>query len=991
MIKCRNHPNEKLIQIINYSGELFERYIEYDDSKYDYIRYNWNQYNENLSEGIYCAKCRELITSDKIIIEEDGLDETPDITIKSRVAEEQKPYETQSNQDFLTSQNFSIDKVWDDFHKKFAHSIVSYRDFPEKAEIKYENAESLGIRNELKKHIYGKILPEGAELYLHQGLAIESAFKGNNVVIETPTASGKSLCYTIPVFQSILEDPSATAIYISPLNALSEDQLENLCVFDDNQTNWAEKIQQDRIYKYYRNLKLGQNTIKIARFDSSSKEENQNDDTRRRIRACKPNILITNPEMLHWGILGWAWDKPNHWEYVIKNLKYIIIDEMHIYKGIFGANFANIIRRLKRLCHYAGSSPKFITCSATIKNPEELFKRLTGEKKNISIINRQINGSPSKQKRFVIIDSGKSNDALVTVSKNVVLFLLLDKKVKTITFMRSIASVDLVYRYLIENLQKRYNLTSDIIAHYKKELTPEKKAEITKDLRNGKKHGVVSTTALQLGIDIGDLSSAVISKYPGSIASVWQQAGRAGRKGESLIIMIADSDPLNQYFVNHPDDFFEMEPEEIFLDPDNKHIVLDHLWCATKDKELNIETDKLFFGDNIEAYIEDLKQKNKLSIDEARDVYVVNDAAGFPSKQVPIRAIGFELPVYDEYSKKILNPDSSRAARYFHKGARFQEEEKIYEVIKLDIDFEAKTGNAKAKIIQNPDYITSSYFEQENNIISNKSNRDCFSSCLSLGMIIFRSKVTGYYKLPINPDKNAKPTFVDLGTDTPPKREMETTSIWFTLPEEVYSQYDETKLKAGLHSFMKVLVMATCIEEFCDLSDVSGNESSKHEDTNLPTIFLHDTIPGGIGIAEKIYFNFEKTPELIPLFTESLDPKIIIAKLGMFTGKKIGFKDTLIFFDEIQISPRTITSLKYFCEEAPEYHIIAAGSLLGVSVGKKSSFPVGKVNFMNLYPMSFLEFLNALITPFFAYFRRHKCLFKAFIKNLYEKIKILRV
>lgn len=843
MNNCKKHKSEGLQPIIlqigndDSIGVKAKRELHYIKSTHDYDKSGWKEYSDGLEPGIYCFHCAEegnctsLLDEDDIqeFLEEFSLNDNPLI--------------------FKDAKNFRINEVWDDLESKFKGSIIRFKDFPPKTAVYSKNAEKIRLNPKLRELLYTKVLPKNGELYAHQTEAIIKIQEGKNVVIETSTASGKSLVYALPILQSVIENTNATALYISPLNALSENQLDNFSVFHDIDVDWQNEAHSYPIFQFMRELSIGGHRVKIARYDGGIDAS-----TKKEIRRIKPNILVTNPEMLHWGILTWC--KDGYWKYFFENLKYVIIDEIHTYKGVFGGNFANIIRRLKRLCYYNGASPQFIGCSATIKNPVELFEKLTSESKPF-LVGKEMDSAPSRKRRFVIWDGKQSGDKLNTDTKKLMARLLGKHRTKTITFMRSISSVDSVYRNLIHDLNRDYKLPKEIVSHFKKELTPKMKARITRDMREGKVHGVVTTTALQLGIDIGDLSAAIIAKYPGSIAAVWQQAGRAGRKGEGLIFLLADEDPLNQYFISHPDDFFLMEPEDIYVDPDNPNILLDHLWCASNEYPLDVKKDSQFFGDQIGAYLDQLAKKGKLSRDEARDVYILRDKDGFPAREVPIRAFGFDFPVYDENENIILRPDAGRAPKYFHKYARVQAEDNIYEITDFMLDYAKRKGNAHARLIEKPTFITISNSDQSSEIIKERNKRNIYGLNLFYGEISFKSSLNGYYKIPLNPTKGEKAEYQALGKARPPDREFETTSIWFTMKDNFTEKYEEEDFKAGLRSIQKAIVTATCITEFCDPADVDGLEAIEHENTLLPTIFIHDTVPGGVGLSEKAYFKFE--------------------------------------------------------------------------------------------------------------------------------------
>jgi DEAD/DEAH box helicase domain-containing protein len=844
MLRCPEHrePDQRFLYLqVGYEptlDTLAERDLEFDLNRRVYIRGPWRRASNNdMLVGVYCKHC---------------LDEN----IVNKLTLDQRDIELEELDDpvliFKQASEFRINDVWEGIQGRFSESIVAYRDFEAQPPVYGELDQSIQLDPDLGRVLFGQVLPPDGQLYRHQVEGINTIYAGNNVTIVTTTASGKTLVYAVPVLDSILKDPEATTLYLAPLNALVEDQLEAFTAFDESGKDWEREARQTPLYKYVRKLDIGDRSVRIARYDG-----NVPDGSRRDIRDVRPNIVITNPEMLHWGILSWA-SSEKHWRYLFENLRFVVVDEMHTYKGIFGSNFANLMRRLRRLCHYLGSNPQFICASATIKNPGPLAQALTGQ--DHIVIGQDRDGAPRCQRRFVLWDATRTEEAINTDASNLMETLVGDRRVKTITFARSIPSVDAIYRYVSGRLRDTFGKDAKLVSSFKRALTPDMKRQITRDLREGRLHGVVTTTALKLGIDIGDLSAALVVKYPGSIADVWQQAGRAGRKGEGLIVLLADQDPLNQYFVNNPDDFFAMEPEEVYVDPDSKYIVLDQLWCATNDWEIDLETDRQFFGDSLPEYLDMLDKEEKIQRESARDVWILRDHSGYPAAEVPIRAVGFSFDVIDDNGNIVAREDASRATRYLHKYARYSVQDEIYEVTEFDLDRRRKKGSARVRKLPRPvDYLTSSVSRSESSVIKSRLKRNVFGTQLCFGDIEFRSQVWAYYKIPLGGKKGhqAKTQFQPLGPAAPPERVFETTSIWIPLEPRFAKQYDEAVFQAALRSMGRAMAMAITIQEFCDPADVGNVEVVDQPDTGQPTIFLHDTVPGGIGIAEQTYYDFE--------------------------------------------------------------------------------------------------------------------------------------
>ena len=385
--------------------------------------------------------------------------------------------------------------------------------------------------------------------YTHQATAAEAAHAGKNIVIVTPTASGKTLCYNLPVLNEILEKPDTRALYLFPTKALAQDQLAEL---------------------HDLNTRL-ENSFGVFTYDGDTPS-----DARKAIRE-KSHIVLTNPDMLHTGIL------PHHtkWTRLFENLRYIVIDELHTYRGVFGSHLCNVLRRLKRIANFYGRDPQFICCSATIGNPGELATRLLEEE--VEVLNA--NGAPSAEKTLVFYNPPVVNRALgirrsyITESSRVAQEFL-KRDMQTMIFANSRLHTEL----LLTHLQQANPHTlgkPDTIRGYRGGYLPGERREIERGLREGRIRGVVSTSALELGIDVGSLDTVVMAGYPGTIAATWQRAGRAGRRsGSSCSVLVASSAPLDQYIVRHPDYFFGNTPEQAFIQPDNLEILINHLKCA---------------------------------------------------------------------------------------------------------------------------------------------------------------------------------------------------------------------------------------------------------------------------------------------------------------------------------------------------------------------------------------------------------------------------
>ncbi|HSG72989.1 MAG TPA: DEAD/DEAH box helicase, partial [Planctomycetaceae bacterium] len=415
------------------------------------------------------------------------------------------------------------------------------------------------------------------QLYTHQAEAIEAIHSHDDVVIVTPTASGKTLCYNLPVLDRIMKEPNTRALYLFPTKALSQDQLSEL-------------------YEVIQELDVD---IKTYTFDGDTPQ------TARRLIRSAGHIVITNPDMLHAGIL------PHHtkWIKLFENLKYVVIDEVHQYRGVFGSHLANVIRRLRRICKFYGSNPQFICCSATIANPDDLTRRIIG--RGVKLIDN--NGAPSGERHFLLYNPpiinkqlGIRKSAINEAASLAASFLRY--KIQTIIFARYRLYVEVLLTYLQRELKKDFGKGIEI-AGYRGGYLPNERRRIEQGLRNGSITGVVSTNALELGIDIGRLDVSIIVGYPGSVASLWQQAGRAGRRsGTAVTIMVANSTAINQFLCAEPKYIFEKTPESGIIDPDNLIIRSSHLKCATF--ELPFDKDELAELDGAEGILDYLADSN---------------------------------------------------------------------------------------------------------------------------------------------------------------------------------------------------------------------------------------------------------------------------------------------------------------------------------------------------------------------------------------------
>ncbi|KIL40162.1 ATP-dependent helicase [Gordoniibacillus kamchatkensis] len=646
-------------------------------------------------------------------------------------------------------------------------------------------------------------------LYTHQAAAFREAELGRHVVTVTPTASGKTLCYNLPVLQRILHDDSARALYLFPTKALAQDQVAEMQELVD---------------------KMGAR-IKTHTYDG---------DTPPAVRQVIRNaghVVVTNPDMLHAAIL------PHHtkWVKLFENLKYIVIDEVHAYRGVFGSHVANVIRRLKRICRFYGSSPQFICASATIDNPREHAERLIGE--SVALVDD--NGAPAGEKHFVFYNPPVVNQQL-GIRKSSVLetrklaALLLKQGIQTIVFARSRVRVEILLTYLQELV--KHELGTKSIRGYRGGYLPQLRREIERGLRSGDIRGVVSTNALELGIDIGQLQACVLNGYPGTIASTWQQSGRAGRRQESSItFMVASSNPLDQYIVQNPRYFFERPPERALIHPDNLIILLDHVKCAAY--ELPFEPGETFGGEPLEELLEYLAEERVLHRAEGRWYWMEQS---FPAQNISLRSAAQENFIIIDMTSgaRVLGEvDRFSAPTLLHEEAIYIHEGVQYQVEKLDYD------EKKAYVREvNVDYFTDANLAVELKVLHvNREDRDAGLE-RQFGDVEILSKPTIFKKIRLRSHEN-----IGSGPIHLPEEELHTSSYWFTFADSVTEKRSVNEMQVALLGLANVLVHIAPLYLMCDPLDIRVVPQVKAPHNKKPTIFFYDRYPGGIGLSERLY------------------------------------------------------------------------------------------------------------------------------------------
>lgn len=649
-------------------------------------------------------------------------------------------------------------------------------------------------------------------LYSHQRRALDLAQAGKDFVVITPTASGKTMCYNLPVLSEILRDNESRALYLFPTKALSSDQVAEL----------------------YEIIKAMDAPIKAFTFDGDTPVS-----ARKAIRQAG-HIVVTNPDMLHAGIL------PHHtkWVKLFENLKYIVIDEIHAYRGIFGSNLANVIRRLKRICAFYGSHPQFICCSATIANPRELAERLTG--RPMELIAES--GAPTGEKHVIFYNPPVVNKQLnirdsATRQTFGISRLLLKNGVHSIVFARSRLMVEVLARRLKDQCRNALGEAPNVRA-YRGGYLPSLRHQIEQELRAGQVDIVVSTNALELGIDIGRLDVCVLCGYPGTIASTWQQAGRAGRRqGVSALIMVATSSPLDQYIIAHPEYFFSQPPEHALINPDNLYILLNHFKCAAY--ELPFE-DGEQFGD-VEAtpeLLEYLCEQNILNHVGNRYYWTAEE---FPQAGISLRSasdqnfliIDISVPgkrrVIGEMDRFTVPMLLHQYAIYLHEGRQYQVEE---------LDFDDKKAYVRAVDV---DYYTDA------NLTVTMKVLDVFREKPGImpkaaGEVLVSSIVTLFKKMKLDTQEN-----LGWGPVTLPELEMQTTACWWTLPDSIADKYTREELQGAMVGISHIIEHIAPVFLMCSPRDIGVVYHVRDPFTNKPTLFLYDNCAGGVGLSDRVY------------------------------------------------------------------------------------------------------------------------------------------
>lgn len=701
--------------------------------------------------------------------------------------------------------------------RKFGPQIVSHRTIPAKVQDILPD-----LPDELDGRLVKYLKSQGIHgLYTHQDRAIRTVWQGKDILVATPTASGKSMIYNLPVINDIIKNFPGNFLYIFPLKALAQDQLR---VFESMLKAVAPEVFQTM-------------HLPAAIFDGDTSSYQ-----RRRIRKSAPRVLITNPEMLHLSLLPYH----GNWVQFFQNLKYIVIDEIHIYRGIFGSHMAWVLRRLQRIAAHYGASPQFILLSATIGSPHLFTEKLTG--KIVEILTES--GAPQAEKDIVLLNPWDS----AASAASQMLEAAIKRQLRTIVYTQSRKMTELITIWTKPRLQE----FSEQLSAYRAGFLPEERREIEHKLFSGELLGVISTSALELGIDIGNLDICILVGYPGSMMAVWQRAGRVGRSSrKSLVILIAQEDALDQYLMRMPEAFFNRPVESAVVNPDNSVVLEQHLQCAAAELPL-VRAEILPLSTQVHASIQDLLARSVLLQSADGETYYASRK--YPQHQVNLRGGGNQLSIIEAESGEILGEiDTVRAIKECHPGAVYLHRSRTWVVAHLDI--------LNREIVvrdETPKYFTRPVVQKTTTILSCQSSINYRQMRISYGKVLVAEKVTGFQKRQTSTQKLIATLSLDL-----PENSFETCGLWIELPAIVQKTLEQEKyhFMGAIHALEHGLIALFPLLVLCDRNDIGGIACPEHEQTQTPTVFIYDGHVGGAGLTEeafsKIDLLFSSTQDMI--------------------------------------------------------------------------------------------------------------------------------
>jgi DEAD/DEAH box helicase domain-containing protein len=644
-------------------------------------------------------------------------------------------------------------------------------------------------------------------LWRHQADALAAARRGENVAVATGTASGKSLVYQIATIERITADPHATAIFLFPTKALAQDQLRSIRAF-------------------------AVPAVRAAVYDGDTPSSE-----RQWIRR-NANLIITNPDMLHYGLL------PQHerWSTFFRHLTVVAIDEMHALRGIFGSHVANVLRRLRRVADRYGAAPRFVAASATIGNPAELALRLTG----LEFDAFAEDASPRGTKHFVlwnppVIDEPSGARRSANAEAAELFSALVGEGVRTITFAKSRKGAELVASFARDRLERERPDAADRVAAYRAGYLPEERRALEDALVDGELLGVAATTALELGIDIGGLDACVLAGYPGTIASTWQRAGRAGRaRQDSLAVLVAGDDPLDQYLVAHPDEIFGRPHESALVDHANPNVLEPHLACAAYELPL-VEDDERFFGPGVADALARMTADKRLRVRGGKHYWA---GTGSPAQEVDVRSSGGVVSIVDGETGALMGTvDEARAPFSVHQGAIYLHQGRQFLVEALDLE-------ARVALVTptDEDVYTQPRDVTDIRVLEVERKGRAGAVDLFFGRVEVTNQVVSFVRKRIYTGEVVDVTPLDL-----PEQVLETRSVWYTVPDQLLSdaRIEPKEVAGSAHAAEHAGIGLLPLFAMCDRWDIGGVSTPGHQDTGMCTVFIYDGYPGGAGIAER--------------------------------------------------------------------------------------------------------------------------------------------
>ena len=651
-------------------------------------------------------------------------------------------------------------------------------------------------------------------LYTHQAQALDAAWRGP-MIVTTGTASGKSLCFNLPTLDTLLRDARARAIYLYPTKALAQDQARAIS-------------------------ELGlQRWIRPAIYDGDTPRESRNEIRR------KANLILTNPDMLHIGIL------PHHdaWAALFSNLAVVVVDEAHTYRGVFGSHVANVLRRLRRIAAAHGTEPRILLASATIANPVELAERLTGLA-DVALIDAD--GSPSAGRRIAIWNPPLTDETIgarrSTLGEAAELLAgLVAAGARTICFVRSRKGVELLSKITRDELHARgAGALAPLVMPYRAGYTPAQRREIEAQLAAGALRAVVTTDALELGIDVGALDAALVVTFPGTIASLRQMWGRAGRRSRGLAVYIAGEDALDQFFARHTDDFLERPVESAILDHESEEIHLAHLLCAAHEGPLS-SADAEFFGPRTLASLERLEGLGELRASNGR--FVLRARERYPAGEISLRSASHDsFAIVDASSGELLgSTEAARAFSTLHPGAIYLHLGRSFHVRELDLE----TRRALVEPFDE-NWYTQPKRQTDTLIERLLDRREALGVTLSFGRVLVTETVLAYQRKRL-PDHHE----IDITALELPATRFATQAMWFECDGGLLDGFPPEWLLGSLHAVEHAQIAVLPLLAMCDRWDIGGLSTNAHPQTGGPTIFIHDGHPGGVGITRIAFSCFE--------------------------------------------------------------------------------------------------------------------------------------